>query len=100
MTAQRGKSTQKHRLKDHYKDDREKNRKTAHEPADDNEIEQLRNQRQRQENDRQPSQYFRAARPAKVKIAIVDRHAQQNDFKSAAPASEPKMNEFLDHLVF
>ena len=99
MPAKCGQTASQLRLKDHYQGNCEENRETAYDPADNNQIQQLRNQRQRQKNDRQSGQHLCAARSAKIKVAVVDRHAQQNDFKSAAPSSDPEVNELIDHFV-
>src|SRR5947209_1631781 len=69
----------------------------AHDPTDHDKIEQLRNQRQRQKNNRQSCQHLRAARSAKIKVAIINPDTQQDDLEDAAPALQPKMEEFFDH---
>src|ERR1700730_8212891 len=99
MPAQLGQTTPQLRLKNYDQRDREKNREPPDDPADHDQIEQLRNQRQRQKNNRQSGQHLSAARPAKVEVAVVDPDAQQNDLEGAAPSSEPKMDELLNHFT-
>ena len=47
MPTERGQSAPQLRLKNHYQRDCKEDRKTSHDPTDHNQIEQLRNQRQR-----------------------------------------------------
>ena len=79
MPAQFGQATTQFRLKNHDQRDGEKDRKASDDPADDDEIQQLRDQRQRQKNDGQTGQHFRAASAAKIKIAIINPDAEQDD---------------------
>jgi len=100
MSTERRQTASQLRLKNHHQRDCQENREASHQPADHDEVEQGRDQRQRQKNDRQAGQHFSAARPAKIEIAVVDRDGQQKDFHSAAPSSKPEMNEFLNHVAF
>src|SRR3954451_5349243 len=87
------------RLKDDDKRARQNHREAADNPADDDQVQQLRDQRQREENDREAGQHFRAARSFEVKVAVVNADAQQNDLEKAAPFIEPELDERLDHLA-
>src|SRR4030095_8484524 len=100
MSAERGQPAPQFRLKNHYQRDCEENGKASNNPADHNKVQEGRDQCQRQKNDRQSGQDFRAARPPKIKIAVIYGYAQQNDFKGAAPSSGPKMDELINHLLF
>ena len=72
---------------------REKYGEAANDPTDHGKIQQLRDQRQRQKNNCEPGQNFRATRPAKIQITVVNPDAQQDDLDRVPPASEPRLNQ-------
>src|SRR3954447_4312146 len=97
MPAECGQTTTQLRLKNDDERDRQEDGEAAHDPADDGEIQELRDQRQRQENNRQTCQHLRAARPFEIEIAVVDADAEQQDFEEAAPLIEPELKQLLHH---
>src|SRR5437763_16670861 len=99
MAAELGQAAAQLRLKNHDERYGQEDGEAANDPADDDEIQQLRNQSQSQEHDRQAGEHFGAARPAKVEIAIINPDAEQNNFGEASPSLEPDLNEVLDHFA-
>src|SRR5438067_1841558 len=99
VAAKLRQTTAQLRLKNHHERYGQEDGETANDPADDNEIQQLRNQGQGQKDDRQTGQHLGAAGPAKVEIAIINPDAEQNNFGEASPSLEPDLNEVLDHFA-
>src|SRR2546423_5390279 len=99
VAAQLGQAAPQFRLEDHHERHRQKNGEAADDPADHDKIQQLRDQGQRQENDRKSGQHLRAARPAKIEIAVIDADAEQNDLEETSPAVEPKLENLLHHFA-
>src|SRR5206468_3664412 len=97
MPPQLGQTASEFGLKDHNEGNGEEHRKTAEEPADHDQVQQRRDESEGEENNRQPGEHFGTARATKVKIAIVNTDAEQNDFNNAAPAFEPELEKFLHH---
>src|SRR5262245_57218279 len=99
MSPERSQATSELRLKNHYQSDRQTHRKTPDEPSNHHQIKQCGDQRQCEKNNRQPRQHFRPARSAEIEVAIIDGHPQQKDFHQAPPASQPQVNELMNHFA-
>src|SRR5262245_24395659 len=99
MSSKRSKATSQLRLKDHHQRNGEENRETPDEPSNHHQIKQGGNQGQREKNDRQSRKHFRSARASEIKVAVIDGHPQQEDFHQASPASQPQINELVNHFV-
>src|SRR5205814_3164697 len=99
MAAQLSQAAAQFRLENHHQRDGEKNGETPDDPADHDEVQQLRDQGQGQENDGQASEHFRAAGPTEIKIAVINPNTQQDDFNEAAPALDPKLKDLLHHFA-
>src|SRR5450432_2742549 len=97
MAAELGQRAAQFRLKNNDQRDRDEDRKTSDDKADDDEIQQLRDECEREENNRQAGQHFRAARAAKIKIAVINYHAQEQDLANAPPSIEPQLSDLVDH---
>src|SRR6266487_3057073 len=97
MSTQLGQAAPQLWLKNDDQRDGEKDRETAHDPTNHDKVKQLRNQGQRQKNNRQPGQNLGAARSAKIKVAIINPDTEQDDLEDAAPALQPKMQNFFNH---
>src|SRR5260370_9693857 len=97
MASELGETASKLRLKNHNEGNREEDRDTAKEPADHDQVQQGRDEGQGQKNNCQPREHFAAASTAKIKIAVVNSDAEQNDLDDAAPAFEPELEKFLHH---
>src|SRR5437899_5874418 len=97
MAPQLGQTASEFRLKDRREDTGEEHQKTEEEPADHEQVQQWRDESEGEENNRQPREHFGTARATKVKIAIVNTDAEQNDLNNAAPAFEPELEKFLHH---
>src|SRR5437660_1277387 len=100
MSSEFGETPSKFRLKNYDQRDCKKDREAAKKPANDDEIQQSRNQCQSKKNNRESGKNFGAARSAEIEITVVDADAQQNDFDHAAPAFEPKLQDFLHRSRF
>src|SRR5436190_577616 len=99
MAPQFGQAAPQFGLENHHKGDGQEDGKAADDPADDHEVQQLRDQGQGQENDRQAGKNFRSARPSKVEIAIINPHTQQDDLNETSPFSDPELNDLLAHIT-
>src|SRR5437879_2049883 len=99
MSTQLSQSAAQFRLKNYHQRDGEEDRKAANDPTDHDQIEELRDEGEGEKNDRQTGQHFRAARAAKIKITVVDHHAQENDLDGAPPFIEPKLGDLMDHRL-
>src|SRR6476646_7851215 len=99
MSAKRSQATSQFRLKNHHQRDSEEYRETADDPSDHHQIQQRGDQGQRKKDNRQSRQYFRPARPAEIEVAVRDGHPQQKYFHQAPPASEPQINELVNHFA-
>src|SRR4051812_9007128 len=97
MPAERRQTASQLRLKNNHQRNREEDGEAAHDPADDGEVQQLRDQRQGQENDRQTRQHLRAARSFEIEIAVINPDAEQHDFEQPAPLIEPELEQLLHH---
>src|SRR5690349_23592804 len=75
----------------------QENRKASHQPTDHHQIEHSGDECQGQEDNGETGQHFRSARPAKIKIAVINADTEQDDLKNAAPAFEPELKKFLKH---
>src|SRR4051812_7525121 len=99
VPAQFGEAAAQFRLEDHHECDREKDRKTADDPANDDEVQQLRYEGEREENDRKTGEDFRAAGPAEIEVAVIDPDAEQQDLGETSPAFDPELEELLHHDI-
>jgi hypothetical protein len=99
MAAELGQPAAQFRLENYDERHREENREAADDPADDDEVQQLRDQGQGQENDREAGQHFGAAGPAKVEVAVINPDTEQDDLEEAAPAFDPELEDLLHHLA-
>src|ERR1043166_3984603 len=99
MSAKRSQATSQFRLKNHHQRDGEENRETPDDPSDHHQIQERGDQSQRKKDNRQSRQYFRPARSAEIKVAVINSHPQQNDFHQAPPASEPQIDELMNHFA-
>src|SRR6478672_4949435 len=97
MAAQFGEATPQLRLENHNERHGEEDRKTPDDPADHDEVQQGRDQGQGEEYDREAGEDFGSAGAAKIKVAIVDPDAEQNDLDEAPPAFGPKLEDLLHH---
>src|SRR4029453_8910696 len=99
MPAKRSQATSQLRLKNHHQRDGEEDREAPDNPSNYHQIQQRGDQGQRKKHNRQSRQHFRPPRPPEVEVAVVNSHPQQKDFHQAAPASEPEINELVNHFV-
>src|SRR5436305_5415930 len=97
MTAELGQAAPQFGLKNDDQRHREEDREAPHDPADHDQVEQRRDEGQRQENDGETSQHLGSARASKVKVAVVNDDTEQNDFKQTAPAARPEIKDLVNH---
>src|SRR4051794_8437152 len=97
MPAQFSETTAQLWLENHDERHREKDGETADDPTDDDEVQQLRNQRQGEKNDREAGQDFRAASAAKIEVAVIDANAKKQDLDKTSPALDPELEELVHH---
>src|SRR6266481_2096393 len=99
MSAERSQTTSQLWLKNHHQRDGEEDRETPDDPANHHQIQQRRDQGQREKNNRQSRQHFRPARSAEIQVAVINGHPQQKDFHQAPPASKPQISELMNHFA-
>src|SRR5688500_12780090 len=93
MPPKLGQPTTQLRLKNHDERHRQKHGETADDPADDDQVQQLGDQRQGQENDRQAGEHLGTASSSEIEVAVIDPDAQQDDFSKASPPFEPELEK-------
>jgi hypothetical protein len=76
-----------------------KDREAADDPADDDQVQQLRDQVRVRKTIARPVKHLGAARPAKIEVAVINPHAQQKDLEETAPLIEPELEELLNHFA-
>src|SRR2546426_1061137 len=97
MTAQSGERAAQLRLKDDHQRDSEKRGQAPNNPADHNELQQLRDQREGEKNYRETRENLRATRAAEVEIAIIDRRPEQRDLDRRTPVLFCEIKSLLPH---
>src|SRR5437763_11849297 len=99
VTAQLREAAAQFGLENHHERDSKKDREAANDPADDDQIQQLRNQSQGQKNNREPGEHLRPARSAEIKIAVINPHAQEEDLDKTSPAFDPELEKLMHHFA-
>src|SRR5947209_817971 len=99
MTPQLGQPTAEFGLENDNEGDGEKDGEAADDPADYDQVQELRDQGQGEEDDGEAGQDLGAAGSPKIEVPIIDPDAQQNDLEETPPAFDPDLKELLHHFA-
>ena len=97
MPAQFGEAAAQFRLENHHQRDRDEDGEASNDEADHDQVQQLRDEREREEDNRQAGQHFRSARPAEIEVAVINPDAQEHDLERAPPVIEKHLRELVNH---